>query len=107
MRPGDPVRVKFDAFPYQQHGVVQGKVKLVSADAFVANGDAAKAAPRGSVYYLCQVDLGELALKGVPKDFRLLPGMTLAGEIVVGRRTVISYLLYPVIRTLDSAMRES
>jgi HlyD family secretion protein len=37
---------------------------------------------------------------------RLLPGMTLSAEIVVGHRTVMSYLLYPLTRALDESIRE-
>jgi HlyD family secretion protein len=32
--------------------------------------------------------------------------MTVAGELIVGRRSVISYFLYPVIRILDESIRE-
>jgi HlyD family secretion protein len=42
-------------------------------------------------------------LKGPP---RLLPGMTLSGEVITGQRSVMSYFLYPIIRTLDEAFRE-
>jgi len=51
-----------------------------------------------------RVDKAEL--RAVPKDFRLIPGMTLTAEIKVGDRRVITYLLYPVIRSLDETMRE-
>jgi len=37
---------------------------------------------------------------------RLLAGMTVTAEIKVGRRTVISYFLYPLIRGLDESIRE-
>jgi HlyD family secretion protein len=36
----------------------------------------------------------------------LLPGMTLTAEIVVGKRTVLSYLLWPLKKGLDEAIRE-
>jgi hypothetical protein len=40
------------------------------------------------------------------RAFRLLPGMTLEAEILVGKRRVASYLLDPVIRGLHEAMTE-
>ncbi len=37
---------------------------------------------------------------------QLLPGMTLAAEIVVGQRTVMSYLLWPLTKAVDESIRE-
>jgi hypothetical protein len=45
-------------------------------------------------------------LRNVPADFRLIPGMTLVGDIMVGRRTILSYLVEGVLRTGSEAMRE-
>jgi HlyD family secretion protein len=51
------------------------------------------------------VTLEDKTLEGVPKDIRFLPGMTLTAEVVFGDRTVMSYLLYPIIRSLDEGLR--
>jgi HlyD family secretion protein len=45
-------------------------------------------------------------LKNMDPHARLLPGMTLTAEIVVGKRTVLSYLLWPLTKGLDEAIRE-
>jgi hypothetical protein len=45
-------------------------------------------------------------LRNVPADFRLIPGMTLDGDIMVGRRSIMSYLVEGVLRTGSEAMRE-
>jgi HlyD family secretion protein len=37
---------------------------------------------------------------------RLLPGMTVTAEIVVGKRSVMSYLLWPLTKALDESLRE-
>ena len=37
---------------------------------------------------------------------RLLPGMTVAAEIVVGKRTVISYLIWPLTKSMNESIRE-
>ena len=37
---------------------------------------------------------------------RLLPGMTLSAEIVVGKRSVMSYLLWPLTKAMDESIRE-
>jgi HlyD family secretion protein len=52
------------------------------------------------------VDLTDVKLRGLPDGFRILPGMTVQAEILAGRRTVLSYLLYPLIRGLNESARE-
>jgi len=103
IRVGDATRIKIDAYPFQKHGVVVGKVSNISADAF------ARQLPMGGqgFYYLIRVSLVDTDLRQLPPGpTHLLPGMTATGEIVTGKRTVISYFLYPVIRLLDEALRE-
>ena len=45
-------------------------------------------------------------LERVPENFRLMPGMTATAEIKVGKRKVIEYLLYPLFRYMNEAIRE-
>jgi len=101
IREGDPVRVKLDAFPFQRHGVLEGLVRTISADAFEKN---TAEGPR--LLYRIRVAIGKTGLQAVPRDFRLIPGMGLTTEIKVGDRRVITYLLYPLIRSFDESMRE-
>lgn len=102
LRVGDPVRIKVDAFPFQKHGVLEGKLMTVGADALgrqTAGGDT-------NYYYVARVALEKTDLKLLPASARIFPGMTIQGELVVGRRTVLSYFLYPIIRVLDESLRE-
>lgn len=101
VREGDEVRIKLDAFPFQKHGTVQGRVQFLSEGVFEQGGQFA-----GQFLYHGRLELTEVALRSVPEDFRLIPGMTLTAEIKVGQRRVISYFLYPIIRALDETMRE-
>lgn len=96
----DPARLKLDSFPFQRHGTLEGQLRVVSEDAYLATTDAK--APT----YQARVELLSTSLRDVNKDTRLLPGMTLSAEIVVGQRRVITYLAYPLIRGLDESMRE-
>ena len=100
---GDRVRVKIDAFPFQKHGTLPGRLAKLSQDSFLHEGLPAQSA--GS-YYLGRVDLENLAFRNIKGPARLLPGMTLSAEIVVGKRTVASYFLYPVVKAFDEAARE-
>ena len=101
IRVDDPVRIKLDAFPYQRHGVLDGRVRTISPDAFEK-----KTADGSRLLYRIRVSVDKTELRAVPKDFRLIPGMGLTAEIKVGARRVITYLLYPLIRSFDETMRE-
>ena len=98
---GDPARIKIDAFPFQVHGVLDGSVRTISSDAFVEDGGEAK-----TLSYRARIDLASHDFSRRPAGSPLRPGMTATAEVIVGRRSVISYLLYPVIRALDEAARE-
>ncbi len=100
---GDPVEVKLDAYRYIEHGTAKGVVRTISEDSFAARDQNAVGAPR---YYKARVALESVALRGVPADFRLVPGMTLTADIVVGARTILSYLLDRVLRSVSEGMRE-
>ncbi|MBI4754943.1 MAG: HlyD family type I secretion periplasmic adaptor subunit [Betaproteobacteria bacterium] len=102
MRVKDDTRIKIDAYPFQKHGTIRGRVVSVSADTFSRQN----AMGGQGYYYLARVSLEDTRLEHVPNPTRLLPGMTLTGEIVTGKRSVISYFLYPVIRVLDESLRE-
>jgi HlyD family secretion protein len=47
-----------------------------------------------------------MQLRDLPENFHLLPGLTVEAEINAGKRSVISYFLYPLIRNLDESMHE-
>ena len=101
LRPGDPVRVKFEAFPYQRHGVAEATLATISPDALE------KTTPEGQrLFYRVRATLGAVRLTAVPPDFRLIPGLSLTAEIRVGSRRIITYLLYPLLKTFDESLRE-
>lgn len=100
---GDPVMVKIDAYPFQRHGALHGDLHILSRDAFKRDAST----PTGmEAYYIGRVKLKSLRLTKMPADAYLLPGMTLSAEIVVGKRSVISYLIWPLIRAMDESIRE-
>ncbi|MGQ9367156.1 HlyD family type I secretion periplasmic adaptor subunit [Azospirillum sp. A39] len=106
LRAGDHARIKIDAFPFQKHGTVPADLRTISEDAFSRDSKAANAEQGSEAYYMGRLDLGAIDLRGVGDGSRLLPGMTLSAEISVGKRTVLSYFLYPLLRGLDESIRE-
>lgn len=98
----DPARIKIEAFSFQKHGVLTGAVAVVGEDIIEETVNGTKV----PLYKLRVSIPTDQRLKDVPTDFRLIPGMSVTTEIKVGERSVMSYFLYPVIRALDTGLRE-
>jgi hemolysin D len=103
---GQPVRLKFDAFPFQKHGTGSGTVRIVSQDSFVPDPKGEGARRSIPPYYRVLVDVTDGRLRALPEHFQMIPGMTVTAEMKVGHRSVISYFLYPLLRGLDESIRE-
>jgi HlyD family type I secretion membrane fusion protein len=99
---GDPVQLKLDAYRFVQHGTAKGVIKTLSEGTFIVDDNNLPTPP----YFKARVAITEVHLRNVPADFRLIPGMTLDGDIMVGRRSIMSYLVEGVLRTGSEAMRE-
>jgi hemolysin D len=104
IRPGDSVTLKVDAFPYIRFGTVKGVVTRISEASYATdiNGQVEVAGPFFKVY----VTAKQYQLRNVPKDYRLVAGMSLTGDILVGSRTLWSYITEGAMRTGLEAMRE-
>jgi hemolysin D len=113
VRSGQPAKVKLAPFQFQKYGMIEGKVKQVSADATEApsanmRSDAltGRDRPMGPLAYRALVELDAQALDVDGTRYRVSPGMQVAAEIHLGTRTVIEYLLSPVRRAFHEAGRE-
>ena len=102
VRPGDPATVKLDPFSFVEHGTASGYVRWISEGAFSQDDNGSAIDP----YYKARIAFSEVKLTGVPKSFRLVPGMTLTADINVGSRSVFMYVVKGVIRSANEAMRE-
>jgi hemolysin D len=99
----DPVRLKIDAFPYQKHGLIKAELDKLGQDAFTRDSGTGAARP---AFYVGRTRVNMNELHNLPKQTQLIPGMTLSAEIVVGKRSVMSYVMYPVMRGLSEAATE-
>jgi len=100
---GAEVRLKLEAWPFQKHGTLTGRVRTVSDDTFTPDP---KKDGQQRPYYKARVEVTATDLRDVPRSFRLIPGMAVTAEIKVGERTILSYFLYPLLRGLDESIRE-
>jgi len=99
--PGADLSVKLDAIPYQKHGDLKGKITFISEDTV----DESLTGDQGT-FYRVHANIESNDLHDLPRDFRLVPGMLLTGDIRVGRRRLITYFIYPVIRTIETSFAE-
>ncbi|MFE1600586.1 HlyD family type I secretion periplasmic adaptor subunit [Methylobacterium sp. ID0610] len=102
IRAGDRVTLKIDAFPFVEHGVARGRLSWVSEGAFTLDEDGKPVEP----YYKARVAVDEMHFVRVPPGFRLIPGMTLTGDIHIGERSVLGYMISGATRRVTEAMRE-
>lgn len=100
---GDMAHVKFDAYPFQKHGTLDAELRTISEDAFRRE---AAAGTGMDAFYTSRIRLKSSRLNKMPERAKLLPGMTATAEIVVGKRSVISYLLWPLMKAVDESIRE-
>lgn len=98
VREGLPVDVRFNAFPQQPGLVAEGKVLTVSGDSLV---DPAT----GHAFFLARVQLTEAGMKALGRNI-LQPGMPAEVIIRTGERTLLEYLLHPLIRRVAASLTE-
>ncbi len=98
VKAGQSARLKLNAFPFQQYGTLDGTVVYISRDTL--NSERKDVPP----WYMARISI----TKGQADEKRifLLPGMEIQAEILVGKRRIIEYALYPLIKVFDEALRE-
>lgn len=112
IRQGQPVKLKFAAFPFQKYGMIEGTVEYVGADSAdnpaTGNGSFQTASQQGQqpLAYRALVALKAMRLEMAGKYFPLAAGMQTQAEIRLGDRTVLEYLLSPVRKAWHEAGRE-
>ncbi|TCK60054.1 HlyD family type I secretion periplasmic adaptor subunit [Seleniivibrio woodruffii] len=96
--PGQEAIVKFTAYDFAIYGGLKGKVTHISADTIEDE--------KKESYYLVRVktDQGFLGDEHNKKD--IMVGMTAMVDIVTGKKTVMQYLLKPILRAKYNALRE-
>lgn len=93
---GLPARVRIGAYDYATFGALDGEVTEVSADTLVDDKEGR--------YYRVRIEAA--STPGSRQPGAVLPGMTATGDVVVGKRTVMSYLLSPLLKFRDTAFRD-
>jgi len=96
---GDRANVKVTAYDFSIYGGLSGKVVQVSADSIY--DEVAKEA-----YFTVVVETDRSYLLSAGKRLPISPGMICDVEIITGRKSILSYLLKPLIKARSEALRE-
>ena len=105
IRLGLPATIKFDAYDYAIHGIVDGEVIYISADTIREESQRPDAP--GATYYRVHVrTTAPGPVTRIGRKIEVLPGMTAAVDIRTGQRTLLMYLLKPITKTFSEAFRE-
>lgn len=98
---GMNARIKLDALPFVEHGDLTARVETISEDIVGETLDG----QRGLVFRAWLKITGN-NLAATPQNFELRPGMTLEANIESDERTVLHYLLEPVLKGLSRSFKE-
>jgi membrane fusion protein, adhesin transport system len=95
IRPQQEATVKFTAYDFAIYGAMDATVENISPDTVIDE--------RGNAFYLVRVRTKKPSLG---EKLPIIPGMTAEVDVLTGRKTVLSYLLKPVLRVHSKALRE-
>ncbi len=98
IRPNQPATVKFTAYDYTIYGGLDAKLEQIGADSITDE--------KGNSYYLVQLRTDKSYLGTKDKPLPIIPGMIATVDILTGKKTILAYLLKPVLRAKYMALRE-
>ncbi|MFL9609874.1 HlyD family type I secretion periplasmic adaptor subunit [Methylobacillus sp. Pita2] len=99
---GQDADVRFSSFSNTPQLLLEGQVKTVSSDLLVDPGTGGQAP---SNYYLARINITEDGMKTLG-DRRLQPGMPVQVVIRTGERTLLTYLMHPLVKRIAASMKE-
>ncbi len=100
LHPGQRATVKLSAYDYAIYGGLHGSLEHISADTIEDEKNPAES------YYRVYVRTDAAQLRGKDGPLPIIPGMVATVELLTGHKTVLEYLLKPVLKVRDSALKE-
>ncbi len=98
LHPGQRAIVKFTAYDYTIYGGLEGKLEQISPDT-VTDKD-------GKSYYVIRLRTDKNHLGSDSKPLLIIPGMVASVDIITGKKTILAYLMKPILRARAEAFRE-
>ncbi|MNB92786.1 MULTISPECIES: HlyD family type I secretion periplasmic adaptor subunit [unclassified Pseudomonas] len=99
LHPGQEATVKFTAYDYTIYGGMKAKLEQIGADT-ITDED------KKTTYYIIKLRTDRSHLGTDEKPLLIIPGMVASVDIITGKKTVLSYLLKPIIRARAEALHE-
>jgi len=103
IHPGQPAMVKFTAYDYSIYGGLHGLVEYISADTIE---DAEAQGPKKESFYKILVRTNTNHLGTVEKPLPIIPGMVCTVDILTGDKSVLDYIMKPILKARQNALRE-
>ena len=98
LRPGQEVMVKVSAYDFSIYGGLEGKLESISADTIEDK--------RGEHFYIVKARTQKNAIVYHNESLPIIPGMVVTADILIGKKTVLDYLLKPILKAKQNALRE-
>ena len=95
---GQKAIVKFSAYDFAIYGGLDGEVVLISADTITDQKD--------NVFYTVRIKTNRNYLERNGKKLKIIPGMTVSVDIITGRKSVLDYILKPILKTKQYTFTE-
>ncbi len=98
LHPGQEAKVKFTAYDFSVMGGLDGKVVHISPDTIMDE--------QNESFYLVRVETSRVFTGPDGTELPIIPGMTVSVDVLTGEKTVLDYLLKPILKTKQLALRE-
>ncbi len=98
LRSGQKATIKVTAYDFSIYGGLEGKLERISASTIKDE--------EGESFYRVYLRTEDNKIVSKGKELEIIPGMTANVEILTGKKTVMDYLLKPILKARDSALRE-
>lgn len=96
---GLPAMVKITAYDFTRYGGLAGVVDHIGADTTQDE--------EGNSFYIIRVRTTESSMSSKDKEeMPIIPGMMTSVDVMIGKRTVLEYILNPILRAKENALRE-
>jgi adhesin transport system membrane fusion protein len=98
LRPGQKAMVKISAYDFSIYGGLDAKVEQISADTILN--------AKEESYYKVKLRTNSNAIQYKGEKLPIIPGMTATVDILTGHKSVLDYLLKPILKAKQNALRE-
>ena len=98
LHPGQEAIVKFTAYDFTVYGGLPAKLEQIGADTITDD--------KGNSFYLIKLRTDKSFLGSAEHPLLIIPGMVASVDIITGKKSVLSYLLKPILRARAEALRE-